>query len=192
MPFVLEAARFFLCDVGDVGGSLAPGPFKSDLEVGGEASNADPFNMIPSPSCVVSLVAVCRSGGSALLCTPFDRACPVGVLETLLTKEIFSSSCFVSAMVVTSLALRNPQCCPSSVSSGLSTTTKLARTLLTGRLWTDASERAGDCPRLGGEAGRSSDGLFSNIARRFLTPPVPDMSANRGTGQLWRFVLGWR
>lgn len=52
---------------------------------------------------------------------------------------------------------------------------KLARTLLTGRLWSGVSELAGERPRLGGEADRSSDGLFSNIARKFLTPPMAEV-----------------
>ena len=54
------------------------------------------------------------------------------------------------AMLETSLVFLSPQICPSAVSPGLSTATKLARTLLTWRLF-DVSEGVVERPRLGGE-----------------------------------------
>jgi hypothetical protein len=189
LPFIFGPVIFFLGVVGDLGGSPAPVPFNFDLEVGGEASNADPFRILPSPPFVVSSAAPLPGGTSECLWVPFTWVKGSGLLEVPFTKKPLPSSCLVSDMTVTLLALLKPQCCPSPISLGLSTATKVARTLLTGRLWIDASERAGDRPRLGGEADRSSECWFSNIARRFLTAPLPelpvlgDMSADRGSDQ---------
>jgi len=75
----------------------------------------------------------------------------------------------------TSLAFLNPHCCPCPASPRLSTATKLALTLLTGLLEIDGSDSAGDRPRLGGDVDKS-ELLFSNIARRFRTPPAPELA----------------
>lgn len=79
--------------------------------------------------------------------------------------------------LLTSLALRRPRIAGPPFSPGLSTATKLARTLLTGLLPLENSEGFGERPRLGGEVDWSL-ALFSNMARRFLTPLFPaDMAA---------------
>ncbi len=77
----------------------------------------------------------------------------------------------------TSLAFLKPHCCPCPASLGLSTATKLALTLLIGLLGSEASEFAGERPRLGGEVDEVdvSVVLVSNIARRFRTPPGPEV-----------------
>jgi len=77
---------------------------------------------------------------------------------------------FAADTLLTSLAFRRPHCgaCPGS--PGFSTATKLVRTLLTGLLFSEASVSSGDRPRLGGDVDWSLEALFSNIARRFLTP----------------------
>ena len=82
-------------------------------------------------------------------------------------------------MLLTSLVFLKPHCCADIVSPGLSTATKLALTLLTGLLLPELAELLGDRPRLGGDVDWSGP-LFSNIARRFRTPPLPvfaDMTA---------------
>jgi hypothetical protein len=88
-------------------------------------------------------------------------------------------------MLVTSLAFRSPHCgaCPGC--PGLSTATKLARTLLTGVLVSEFSASNGDLPRLGGDVDWSLEALFSNIARRFRTPEelLEDMTVRQEQSQ---------
>lgn len=76
-----------------------------------------------------------------------------------------------STTLLTSLAFLRPHCggCPRS--PGFSTATKLALTLLTGLLFPETAELLGDRPLLGGDV-EWSPFLFSNIARRFRTPPA--------------------
>jgi hypothetical protein len=85
---------------------------------------------------------------------------------------VLSACIFItSAIIPTSLAFLSPHCWPCPASAGRSTATKLALTLLTGRLESEASEPAGDRPRLGGDVDvAGSPVLFSNIARRLRTP----------------------
>ena len=139
LPFIPDAERFSISDVGDLGDSLAP-VSSFDLEVGGEVSNSEPFKMLPSPACVFSSAAFCWGSGSGSLCTPFNCESEFDGLPAPFIKGPSSISRLMSAMAITSLIFLNPQCCPSSVSPGLATATKLARTLLTGRLCIDASE----------------------------------------------------
>jgi hypothetical protein len=54
VPFVFDAVKFFFCDVGEVGGFSVPFSFDLDLEVGGEASNGEPFKISPSSLSAVS------------------------------------------------------------------------------------------------------------------------------------------
>ena len=96
--------------------------------------------------------------------------------------EVRASPSFslTSAILLTSLAFLKPHGCPDVMSEGLSTATKLALTLLTCLLLPELMEPLGDRPRLGGDVDRSP--LFSNIARRFRTPPLPeftDMTARK-------------
>ena len=84
--------------------------------------------------------------------------------------------------LLTSLALLKPSIGAPPFSPGRSTATKLALTLLTGLLLFEISEGLGDRPRLGGEV-EWSLALFSNIARRFLTPPLPEFADMTGQAQ---------
>ena len=97
-----------------------------------------------------------------------DLVCSGSTVDVRVT----ASFSFASAILLTSLAFLKPHCCPDVNSPGRSTATKLALTLLTGLLFPELTEPLGDRPRLGGDVDWSAP-LFSNIARRFRTPPLP-------------------
>lgn len=130
-------------------------------------------------------------------CAGFSPPCAVALSFPLVElSRLFFASSLTSAILLTSLAFLNPHCCPEEPRSlGRSTATKLARTLLTGRLGIEDSDAEGDLPRLGGETGGSLP-LFSNIARRLRTPPLlevrltEDMAASRPDCQLRCFTNG--
>jgi hypothetical protein len=131
-----------------------------------EGSNAEPLRIVPKPPS-----------------SEFFEICLVCAVSSFLAESAVPPTPFLfslASILLASEAFLIPNSCPCPTSPGLSTATKLAVTLLTGRLCADTSGSTGDRSRLGGDVERVSPALFSNIARRFRTPPeaaVEDMTA---------------
>lgn len=123
-----------------------------------------------TPSSALFVFCGCMNGSSLVDATSVPGCFPIFPVST-----IASSFALLSSRLLTSLALRRPRMGAPPFSPGLSTATKLVRTLLTGLLWFEISDGLGERPRLGGDVDWSV-ALFSNIARRFLTPPLPELA----------------
>jgi hypothetical protein len=175
-----EGAVGFASDFGFVAGTFCatePTSAASD-----EGSNAEPFSMTPKPPSTAAGFRVIPSAPPPVDGPPTPLVSPSadGRCSRLLVSRSWAvfdaavpSSCALSmsAIAPTSLAFLSPHCRTCPASAGRSTATKLALTLLTGRLEREASEPTGDRPRLGGDVDVvRSLVLFSNIARRFRTP----------------------
>lgn len=135
--------------------------------------------MSPSPLSTVPF-----SAGASFSGLGVSSTCAVppatGVLSVVAESAIEFS--LFSSWLLMSLALRRPSMDAPPFTPGFSTATKLALTLLTGLLLLDISEGFGERPRLGGEVDWSL-ALFSNIARRFLTPLFPELADMTATGR---------
>ena len=131
-------------------------------------SNDDPLMIAPMPPSIASLDIWGELGIGAL----WDMIV-VDSVDVLLCEgsSPLGPPSVTSTTLLTSLAFLRPHCggCPRS--PGFSTATKLALTLLTGLLFPETAELLGDRPLLGGDV-EWSRFLFSNIARRFRTPPA--------------------
>lgn len=105
---------------------------------------ADPFRMVPKPPCSSAPFEVGLGSGTDW--TPFLITGGFSVISLSTT----AFSC-IPPMLLTSLALLRPSIVGPPFSPGLSTATKLARTLLTGLLVLENSDGFGERPRLGGD-----------------------------------------
>ena len=145
------------------------------------SSKSEPFRILPSPPSAGSVGALSAGaaafGGGDARSVSSSLAFVFGMGPSSALFAVLSSFSPASAMLLTSLAFLNPNRGAWPGSPGLSTATKLALTLLTGLLLLETSDKLGDRPRLGGDVDWSPLALFSNMARRFRTPPPPELTA---------------